>query len=93
MGLLRLLRSLASPEPEQKHKSEDDPGLMTFRLDPVELARLTAFKEKHAKSCPAITTIGGKFTYIFTPTGVGTAIVVRCNACGEEKDITDVDSW
>lgn len=91
MELLKLLKSLASPEPKPEPKP--DPGLMTFRLDPIELARLTAFKEKHAESCPAITAIGGKFTYIFTPTGIGTAIVVRCNACGEEKDITDVNSW
>lgn len=91
MGLLKFLRSLASPE--SKPDPKPDPGLMTFRLDLIEQGRLEAFKEKHAESCPGITTIGGKFTYIFTPTGIGTAIIVRCNACGEEKDITDVDSW
>lgn len=91
MELLKLLKSLVTPEP--KPKPGPDPGLMTFRLSPIELARLKAFKDKHAESCPGITTIGGKFTYIFTPTGIGTAVVVRCNACGEEKDITDVDSW
>ena len=91
MEFLRLLKLLATPEPKPEPKP--DPGLMTFKLDLIEQGRLQAFKEKHAKSCPGISTIGGKFTYIFTPTGVGTAIVVRCNACGEEKDITDVDSW
>ena len=91
MELLKLLKSLVTPEP--KLEPSPDPGLMTFRLSPIELARLKAFKDKHAESCPGITTIGGKFTYIFTPTGIGTAVVVRCNACGEEKDITDIDSW
>ena len=25
--------------------------------------------------------------------GIGTAISIKCNYCGEEKDITDYDSW
>lgn len=91
MGLLRILKSLTSSEITSD--SVPDPGLITFRLNLIELARLKAFKDKHAESCPGISTIGGKFTYIFTPTGIGTAIVVRCNACGEEEDITDINSW
>ena len=36
--------------------------------------------------------IGGAYTYCFTPTSVGTAVVVQ-HANGEEIDITDYGSW
>ena len=31
---------------------------------------------------------GGRLTYTFTPTGIGTVKKVKC-ACGEEIDLTD----
>lgn len=34
------------------------------------------------------------FVYIFSnESGIGTGITIRCNYCGEEKDITDYGSW
>lgn len=36
--------------------------------------------------------IGGGTTYSFTPTGLGVATIIKC-ACGEEKNITDYESW
>ena len=33
-----------------------------------------------------------KFTYKFTPTGIGSVVVVACS-CGREKDVTDLDGW
>lgn len=36
--------------------------------------------------------IGGKFSYCFTPTGIGTGLVVSC-VCGARLDATDYDSW
>jgi hypothetical protein len=35
---------------------------------------------------------GGRWTYEFTPTGIG-EIVVRCGLTGEHIDLTDFDSW
>ena len=34
-----------------------------------------------------------KYTYMFTPTGIGIGVKVRCNYCGEIKDITDYELW
>jgi hypothetical protein len=36
--------------------------------------------------------IGGRLTYSFTPTGLGCVVVVRC-ACGAEIDLTDYTDW
>ena len=35
--------------------------------------------------------IGGRFSYVFTPTGIGTFIQVQDNQTGDNKDITDID--
>lgn len=36
--------------------------------------------------------IGGRLTYSYTPTGLGTCFVVTC-ACGQELNLTNVDDW
>lgn len=36
--------------------------------------------------------IGGKWTYEFTPTSIGTVCKVRC-ACGYSDDLSDYNSW
>jgi len=36
--------------------------------------------------------IGGKYTFLYTPTTLGIAVTVRCG-CGEELNITDYGSW
>jgi hypothetical protein len=36
--------------------------------------------------------IGGRLTYMFTPTGLGCISIVRC-ACGGEIDCTNYDKW
>ena len=55
---------------------------------------LKEFKEKH-KHCvkPDNTIERYRFTYLETPTGIGPIDEIRCNNCGEIKDVTDIDSW
>jgi hypothetical protein len=36
--------------------------------------------------------IGGAYSYVFTPTGIGIVFKVKCS-CGEVLDLTDYDSW
>ncbi len=36
--------------------------------------------------------IGGRFTYCFTPTGLGVITKVKC-ACGAELDVTPYEDW
>ena len=77
-----------------------------FELNNKEKERFDAWKELHDQECPfsrvnmeknvyQICAIGGRFSYIFTPTGLGTTIEVEC-ACkkGDYKiDLTDYDVW
>lgn len=59
-------------------------------------------QEKHAKSLKPYGkdgkmiryagAIGGAYTWEFTSTSIGTAVVIRCS-CGEKLDVTDYDSW
>lgn len=58
-------------------------------LSDKEITDSKEFREKHYKEC------GGRlgFSYIITGTGIGDDIVIRCNKCKEEKNITDVSSW
>ncbi len=37
--------------------------------------------------------IGGRFTYLFTPTNLGTIIIVLDNLSQDTIDITDYDNW
>ncbi len=38
------------------------------------------------------TAIGGKYTYTFTPTGIGTFIDIQC-VCGGKLDLTKDVDW
>ena len=70
----------------------DKKGKLTFHLNSTEVEEYKKFVNKH-KKCNCSATIGGKISIIFTPTGLGNAKSVKCNVCGEEKEITDVSNW
>lgn len=73
---------------QEESKSEE----MIFTLSPNEVDEYNKFIKEH-KGCECSATIGGKISIIFTPTGLGDAKSVKCNACGKEKEITDVSNW
>mgnify|MGYP001576756063 CR=1 FL=1 len=59
-----------------------------------ERRKLNKFIVKHRKlhKGESAGAIGGRFTYQFTPTGIG--MVNKCGcACGESVDFTDYKSW
>ena len=49
-------------------------------------------KEWMSKSLRYVGAIGGADTFCFTPTGLGTAVKVKC-ACGAEINLTNYDEW
>jgi hypothetical protein len=57
-----------------------------FRVSDVERKSIAAFVKKHHG--PAL-----DFTLRFTATGIGTKIVVKCQGCGKEADVSDYESW
>ncbi len=68
-----------------------------FSLTEKENEDLQKWLKKHDKKCrfanPMMQgAIGGKLTYMFTPTSLGVITKVRCS-CGNEKCISDFTDW
>lgn len=60
----------------------------SLTLSEVELARAREFTMKHPYGCSS-----NSFSTVLTATGAGTKVVIKCGGCGEEKDVSDYDSW
>ena len=59
-------------------------------LNEKEKEKLRCFLAKHKDH--TVTSNGSNFVYKICPCSIGTVLIIRC-CCGEEKDITDFDSW
>ena len=68
---------------------------LTFKITGTELDKINEFKKKHKESCvrKQNLTLGEYWTYSFIPTGLGNVVSIKCNLCGEQEDVTDVDNW
>ena len=67
--------------------------MKTFTLEDTELEAFEKWDTEHECDFRYYNTaIGGRVTYSFTNTGVGTAIIVKC-ACGASENITDYSLW
>ena len=51
------------------------------------------FYHEHSMCMSKSGAMGECFSYIITPTGLGTILEVKCNVCGKSKTITDFDNW
>ena len=57
-------------------------------LSDKEMSQFKEFKYNHYKTC------GTNDIYVLlSPTGIGTAIKLKCPKCKEELDITDINHW
>ena len=57
-------------------------------LSDKEMSQFKEFKYSHYKTCGT-----SDMWILLSPTGIGTAIKLKCSKCEEEVDITDIDSW
>lgn len=65
-----------------------------FELSKKEKKAAKKFiKKQEKKDRSPMTTIGGRFQYIFTPTGVGVCISIFDALLKKKKDITDYSCW
>lgn len=67
-----------------------------FSLNKLEITEANKFSSEHKKCESSLETapaIGGRISYIFTPTALGVAVTIRCNCCGKEQEITDISTW
>lgn len=71
-----------------------EPYILSFSADPVESLFAKMFTIRHRIAHDgANAAVGGMFSYEFTPTSVGVAVVVKCNVCNDRLDATNYDSW
>lgn len=66
-----------------------------FDMSGTEYLRYKAFSDDHEKCSEGIhSTTGGLGPSVtFVGTGLGYIVTCKCQICGEEADITDIDSW
>ena len=64
---------------------------MIFELCSEEIKKLNEWDKHECTVKNNQGAIGGRLTFFFTPTSLGTIIKVKCG-CGEEIDLTDY-SW
>ena len=57
-------------------------------LSDKEMSQFREFKYSHYKSCGS-----SDVWVLLSPTGIGTAIKLKCSKCGKELDITDINHW
>ena len=76
---------------DEMRRKDEEIARMPFRFSEVESNNFKAFENKHReKGCGKF---NEGFSISFAGTGVGMIYKVKCNNCGEEEDITDLESW
>jgi hypothetical protein len=65
------------------------PIIQQQKQSDVEMFHVT---DEHGVTWPYEGAIGGSLTYCFTPTSLGTVVVVR-HSSGAELDLTNFDNW
>lgn len=68
-----------------------------FHISKEDAEKIRTWINKHDLTCKfsdpmSCGAIGGRFTYQFTPTGLGMITSIVC-ACNEEFNFTDYDYW
>ena len=64
-----------------------------FELDETETQKFEDWKKKQKEKDPHIPTAGERWTFMFTPTGLGTVVEVKDNLLKEKIDLTDWENW
>lgn len=62
----------------------------TFEIEEEQEEKLNEWMKSLPKAKNS--TIGGAYTYEFTPTGIGLSLIVR-RVDGHEIDLTEYDKW
>ena len=67
--------------------------LKEFILAEKEYEEASNFENKHIHKEINKGAIGGGLIISFQPNGLGNVVTIKCDICGEEKNITDYDIW
>jgi len=67
-------------------------NIVLFKLTDEQFILAHEFRINHECPISNSSTIGGRISYEFTPTGLGIIEVVKCT-CGSKLDLTDYNTW
>ena len=68
--------------------------MRTFTIDDKHTEAINAFKKKcKEEDSQGAGAIGGRFQYVFIPTGLGVITKVKDSFSDNELDLTDYDMW
>lgn len=80
---------------DEKAKQKIRDMIISSELEHVAEIDPEKYREFLLHECPYSMNqgdIGGRLTYCYTPTTIGSTIEVKC-ACGQTENITDYDGW
>ena len=64
-----------------------------FELTESEIKKFEKWKKEMKKKDDSMPTAGERWTFMFTPSGLGTIVLAKDEATGEEIDLTDWDNF
>lgn len=64
-----------------------------FKLSNKEYENACEFEKDHIHKEVYTGAIGGGLRISFYPNGIRYVVKIKCDICGEEKNITDYDCW
>jgi len=64
-----------------------------FELTESEIKKFEKWKKEMKKKDESMPTAGERWTFMFTPSGLGTIVWAKDEATGEEIDLTDWDNF
>jgi hypothetical protein len=67
--------------------------MRTFTIDKEDWKKINRWKREQEAKDNSNFVSGERWTYSFTPGGLGTILTVRDNILNEEKDFTDFENW
>lgn len=67
--------------------------MIKFELTDTQIKKFEKWKKKQKQKDPLITTAAARWTFCFTPTGIGLIINAIDQATKEEIDLTDWDNF
>lgn len=69
--------------------------MTSFTISDDEIARCETWQASHEKECKfgsKTGTIGDRYSYVFTPTALGTIVSIQC-PCGGRECLTNFEDW
>jgi hypothetical protein len=66
---------------------------MKFEVDDAQMIRFERWRKEMKEKNSFIPTAGERWTFCFTPTGLGTVVEAVDNTTKERLDLTEWNSW